>query len=336
METITVSDSKNESVLRSSSYIDCLLVTSSGTLECSKILLASRSMFFHKIFTLKHNVGKFVNIVLTDCSFQVLKFAVDVILGLEVKINSNLLGKLKFILNKWQIDYIIGDNATKESDSGIPNVADREQEVERVKRFRREEFDESNPSEIEEPDNRNEVELPVHKETEDDVPELNTGDDLDSETDWTMTSDDVDVDRIYHSRITLGKKRRCIYKCNICNETCNMFEFAKKHYYQKHKDYARCRKVLIDADFEKQIITASVAEIRKLVISKKLVTDRNIKSELEDISNKILNVKEKINSITTLELEGAPTLERKRNHTLLSYNEIEKEICSINEHVQQQ
>ena len=66
------------------------------------------------------------------------------------------------------------------------------------------------------------------------------------------------------------------------------------------------------------------------------MTDRNIKSELEDISNKILNVKEKINSITTLELEGAPTLERKRNHTLLSYNEIEKEICSINEHVQQQ
>ena len=97
-----------------------MLITSSGTLECSKVLLASRSTFFNKIFNQSHNVGKFANRVFTDCSFEVLKCAMDVIFGLEVKMPLKLTGQFKFILKKWQIKYIVGEKkVSEESDSGI-------------------------------------------------------------------------------------------------------------------------------------------------------------------------------------------------------------------------
>ena len=97
METITASCPRNESVFKNAAYADCVLITSSGTLECSKVLLASRSTFFDKIFNQSHNVGKFVNIVFTDCSFEVLKCAVDIIFRLEMKTPLKLTGQLKFI-----------------------------------------------------------------------------------------------------------------------------------------------------------------------------------------------------------------------------------------------
>ena len=66
-----------------------------------------------------------------------------------------------------------------------------------------------------------------------------------------------------------------------------MYGFAQKHYYSKHKDYATTKNILVDAGFEKKIVENSVAEIRKIVTTKKSVTGRNIESELEEFSNKI-------------------------------------------------
>ena len=47
------------------------------------------------------------------------------------------------------------------------------------------------------------------------------------------------------------------------------------------------KNILVDAGFEKKIVENSVAEIRKIVTTKKSVTGRNIESELEEFSNKI-------------------------------------------------
>ena len=101
-----------------------------------------------------------------------------------------------------------------------------------------------------------------------------------------MTSSDADVEKFNHTRIH-NAKGRCRYKCNICGDICNMYGFAQKHYYSKHKDYATTKNILVDAGFEKKIVENSVAEIRKIVTTKKSVTGRNIESELEEISNKI-------------------------------------------------
>ena len=107
MQTISLMDSVNESVnervVKHAAYTECLLQTNSGTIECSKILLATRSHFFHNIFSQKHNVGKFVNIVLTDCSYDAFKSAFDVIFGMEVVSTLKNINRVKYLLNKWQV-----------------------------------------------------------------------------------------------------------------------------------------------------------------------------------------------------------------------------------------
>ena len=68
-------------------------------------MLATRSSFFHNIFTHKQNEGKSVNVVLIDCSFEAVKTAVDVILGLRVVVPVKNANRVKHLLNKWQVKF---------------------------------------------------------------------------------------------------------------------------------------------------------------------------------------------------------------------------------------
>ena len=125
-----------------------------------------------------------------------------------------------------------------------------------------------------------------------------------------------------------GKNNKHKYLCNICKESCTMYDLARKHYYMKHKDYSTVKNILIDADFERKLIDTSLVEIRKLLASK-METERNLLSELNELSNKGSETMEKINAVSMQDLEGAPTLERKKKITLESFSELKKVICSI-------
>ena len=207
MQTISLMDSANESVnervVKHASYTDCLLQTNSGTIECSKILLATRSHFFHNIFSQKHNVGKFVNIVLTDCSFDAVKSAVDVILGMEVVSTLKNINRVKYLLNKWQVKIKLV------STSGVSDLEDKSEGKQKskvhfppvaenkvddsdipIKRTRINEF--TDPKSAKEP-----KEADSHVDTR----SPKCPDDVDSLLDWTNTTSDVDLTSFHDTMI---------------------------------------------------------------------------------------------------------------------------------------
>ena len=108
-----------------------------------------------------------------------------------------------------------------------------------------------------------------------------------------------------------------------------MYGLVKKHFFQNHKDFTSISKILIDAEFERKIIDSSLTEIRKLVKHSKADADRNLQVELDELSVKIAKVVEKVKSITKEDLEGAPTLERRKHSTLASLTELGKVISNI-------
>ena len=331
METISAKDSAHQNVVKKHpAYADCLLQTSLGTIECSKVMLATRSSFFHNIFTHKQNEGKSVNVVLIDCSFEAVKTAVDVILGLRVVVPVKNANRVKHLLNKWQVKFsadadVVGVTGTSSEevkstvDDGAKSIViDKETDCKQRKRGRSEEA--IKPDAVE-----------ASKESAIDLAtassEMEDGDD-DSIMNWTKTSSDVDVSMFKH-KVIKRHGNGFKYKCDICGEICNMYELVKKHFYKHHKDYTSVKSILQDVDFEKKIIDTSLAEIRKLVTSKN-VTDRDLPSELSTLSDKNLELVGKIKSINADDLEGAPTLERKVQSSLHNLGEVEKVISSLN------
>ena len=267
MQTISVIDSVNEcvneSVVKHASYIDCLLQTNSGTIGCSKIMLATRSNFFHNIFSQKHNVGKFVNIVLTDCSFDAVKSAVDVILGMEVVATSKNINRVKHLLNKWQVKI-----KSLPTPSGVSDMEDKSE----GKRESRVHFAEIAENEVNVSDipikrtrmNESKDPKPANVSKEEVDARSSKASDADSLLDWTITTSDVDVTSFRHSVIKRdGNKFK--YKCDLCDNICNMYGLVKKHFFQTHKDFTNVSKILVDAEFERKIIDSSLTDIGKLV-----------------------------------------------------------------------
>ena len=88
--------------------------------------------------------------------------------------------------------------------------------------------------------------------------------DVDSLLDWTNSTSDVDVTSFRHSVIKRdGNKFK--YKCDLCDNICNMYGLVKKHFFQTHKDFTNVSKILVDAEFERKIIDSSLTDIGKLV-----------------------------------------------------------------------
>ena len=159
-------------------------------------------------------------------------------------------------------------------------------------------------------------------------PRSSMGSDVDSLLDWTNTTSDVDVTSFRHTVIKRdGKKFK--YKCDLCDNTCNMYGLAKKHFFQNHKNFTYASKILVDAEFERKIIDSSLTEIRKLLKDSKAETDRNVQTELDELTAKISKEVEKVKSITEENLEGAPTLERRKQSTLASFTKLERVISNI-------
>ena len=260
METISAKDSAHENVVKKHpAYTDCLLQTSLGTIESSKVMLASRSSFFHNIFTHKQNEGKSVNVVLIDCSFEAVKIAVDVILGLKVVVPMKNANRVKHLLNKWQVKFSadadgagVSETSSEQVKSTVDGaksiVIDKDTGFKQRKRGRSEEASTSDAVEV---SKEQAIDLAtVSSEIED-------GDD-DSLMNWTKTSSDVDVSMFKHKVIKRHSKG-FKYKCDICGEICNMYGLVKKHFYKHHKDLTPVISILKDVDFEKKIIDTSLA-----------------------------------------------------------------------------
>ena len=154
------------------------------------------------------------------------------------------------------------------------------------------------------------------------------GSDVDSLLDWTNTTSDVDVTSFRHTVIKHDSKK-FKYKCDLCDNTCNMYGLAKKHFFQNHKNFTYASKILVDAEFERKIIDSSLTEIRKLLKDSKAETDRNVQTELDELTAKISKEVEKVKSIKEENLEGAPSLERRKQSTLASFTELERVINNI-------
>ena len=206
MQTISLMDSVNESVnervVKHAAYTDCLLQTNSGTIECSKILLATRSHFFHNIFSQKHNVGKFVNIVLTDCSYDAFKSAVDVIFGMEVVSTLKNINRVKYLLNKWQVKIKLVPTP-----SGVSDLENKSE----WKRDSRVHFAEIAENEV------NPKSAKASKEADSQVDARSSkASDVDSLLNWTDTTSAVDLTSFRHTVIKrYGNKFK--YKCDLCD-----------------------------------------------------------------------------------------------------------------------
>lgn len=327
MEIISVNDPLDPRIVKHASYADCLIQTSSGTIECSKILLAARSQFFHRIFTQKHNEGKFVNLVFIDSSYEAVQCAVDAILGGKVTVKGKNNRRVKYLLRKWEVNFNSDDDVSKVSDAEkseecrIPESSLIGANIEKENEKKR-----TRPDSESSADGKACQEVDKESDTNIDSDPVEPSDD-DSTMDWTKTTSGVDVATFQHIVIK-GKNNKHKYLCNICKESCTMYDQARKHFYMKHKDYSAAKNILIDAEFERKLIDTSLVEIRKLLASKK-ETERNLLSELNELSNKGSETMEKINAVSMQDLEGAPTLERKKKTTLESFAELKKVISSI-------
>ena len=327
MESICVKGSANTDVFNHPSYNDCVILANSGFVECSKILLASRSQYFHQMFTRKENQEKICHVIILDSSFEAVKCAIDIMYGQKKTLNEKLKKRVQFLLTKFKVDYMIDGKCSEASDmskpakkpssalSNEPSTAPRDDSVPiPAKQLRQEIHHEDSgagTSQIRDSGGES-ISTECFYEKN-------------SEMDWTMTSSDVDVDSIHHRIVNDHGRNK--YKCCICGQNFNMIDFARKHYFDNHKDLKKSRNVLHDADFEKNIETA-VSEIRKIV-SSKTPCARNLKLELEDLKAQTTNIMEKVKSLTMDDLMGAPTLIRKKETTIESLKELLKEICSI-------
>ena len=239
-----------------------------------------------------------MNIVLTDCSFDAVKSAVDVILGMEVVATSKNINRVKHLLNKWQVKI-----KSLPTPSGVSDMEDKS-EGKRESRVHFAEIAENEVNVSDIPIKRtriNESKDPkpakVSKEEDEVDARSSKASDADSLLDWTNTTSDVDVTSFHHTVIKRdGNKFK--YKCDLCDNICNMYGLVKKHFFQTHKDFTNVSKILVDAEFERKIFDSSLTEIRKLVNKSKAETDRNVQSELDELTAKISKVIEKVQSIT--------------------------------------
>ena len=84
--------------------------------ECSKILLASRSEYFHQMFTRKENQEKICHIIILDSSFEAVKCAIHPSMDRKKTLNEKLKKRVQFLLTKFNVDHMIDGKSSEVGD----------------------------------------------------------------------------------------------------------------------------------------------------------------------------------------------------------------------------
>ena len=363
MECFVRRGPENTGIMGNPAYADCFIYTACGNfIATSKVSLATRSSYFHQIFIQEHNKGN-VNVFMFEFSHELVQLALDVTFGSEVNVTVKQSGRLKFLLNKLKIKFeaktttaavqqverpysILGqeeeraklqeEQRAKERAKVEEEEQAKVEEEERVKveeeRLRVEEERAKNKQEqqeiLEEERARIEEELAKNEqqaEVEQEKPP-HSDHSKSSLLNWTETTSDIDLENICHIRITgeSGEK----YMCQKCKATFNYFRIAQKHWHREHKDFTKFRTLLIDTEFERKILEARCEEISKYIVLKKPTNDANLSTELRRMHEKVFEIMEKFDQVKRVDLDGAPTLIRKKHSMLKILDDIGGKIDS--------
>ena len=362
MECFVRRGPENAGIMGNPAYADCFIYTACGNfIATSKLSLATRSSYFHQIFIQEQNKGN-VNVFMFEFSHEIVQLALDVTFGSEVNVTVKQSGRLKFLLNKLKIKFeaitttaavqqverpysILGqeeERAKLQEEQRVKNkeeqakVEEEEQaKVEEEERAKVEEERAKNKQEqqeILEEEERARIEQELAKNEQEQQAEVeqekqpHSDHSKSSLLNWTETTSDINVENICHTRITGQKGEK--YMCIKCKATSNYFRLAQKHWNREHKDFTKFRTLLIDTEFERKILEARCAEISKYIVLKKPTNDANLSMELRRMHEKVYEIMEKFDQVKRLDLDGAPTLIRKKHSMLKVLDDIGGKIDS--------
>lgn len=364
MECFVRSGNDNASIVDNPAYKDCFLYTACGKyIATSKLCLAMRSKFFHQVFILNHNQGN-VNIFMFEFPYEIVKLALDVILGADVNVPVKQRGRLKFMLNKLKVKFDIKtvtesaqptiEKAISEQnheqqivDSSDPPIGMQvndslEEQISPVSskpgltssqstmdgKEEHLKHDEGKQTKCDKGELSKQYQHASKKTMETDSDCLNrTNCSESSLLNWTNTTSAIDLDRIDHTTIVgqIAEK----YMCLKCKATCNYFRLAEKHFHREHKEFTAFRTLLMDADFERKILETRYEEIKKYISINKSTADGKMSLELRQMHQKICEIMEKFDKVSRSEIEGAPTLIRKKHSMLKMLDELGEKVDQL-------
>ena len=316
MECFTTTGNENE-VADNPAYSDCFIYTACGNcIATSKLRLAIRSTFFHDLFVLKHNFGN-VNIFMFEFSYEVVKQAIDIIQGKQVDVGAKQKGRLKFLLTKLKVKFEtkhsqnMPSNEDSEFDDGVALEKTVDKEVLNPSSQPGASHLEADNLELED----------IHKIKEMDITEARENEENDGEgealkglADWTATTSEQNLDLIEHKLISGNKGDK--YSCSNCKVTSKYFELAKKHFHHYHKDFKDFRKLLVDTEFERKIKETRIKEISSFIDNSSSAERKKLCLEIKEICGQIDKLIEAFDKIKKSDLDGAPTLTRKKKSVM--------------------
>ena len=344
MECFQRKGPEDAGIMNNPAYGDCFIYTACGNfIATSKLSLAKRSSYFHQIFSQEHNKGK-VSICMFEFSREIVKLALDVTFGSEVNVTVKQSGRLKFLLNRLKIKFEAKTTtaAVQQNETPASILGNQEEERAELQEEERTKHEEERAKVEEEKRTKNEQEQQEEQESEcarnreelaknehyqpADVEQEKQPQSNSSLFNWTETTSDIDLENIFHIRITGQKGEK--YLCIKCKATSNYYRLAEKHWNCEHKDFAKFRTLLIDSEFERKILESRCEEIHKKIVLKKLTDDGNLSMELRRMHEKVYEIMEKFDQVKRDDLKGAPTLIRKKHSMLKMLDDIGGKIDS--------
>ena len=281
---------RNEEVLED--YVNVYIHCEDNTIvEAHMLILAQQSPFCHRFF--QSRKMKVADMIFPQIRHSVVRNAIRIMYGKVVNVSKSDSKRVCSFLNMLQVKYkmmsmeeeSMGKKSAAEDNIVIGSIEDEGVEEGGVEKGR-----EDRAEEIVSKDGQSKPVANHEVPTVIEPKEHNVKDSLEN---WTLTTTDWDkLDEIGHTIEKDDTQNRKVYKCKYCPASSKAFNYAEKHYVNKHKNLTAEVDCLSSVQAKRSRILKNFDDLSKTGVNRTLVKHESTVTlgDLEALASELSNL----------------------------------------------